>query len=160
MGLFSYFKINHSLSIVVREYRQLHYVLICEFGIFKNVLHNADICAIPSLAWLDPARECNCDGRVRKRGGEKGLAHFIFQLRNLTNQILLVGMRIVEFQVPVAEVYVNRLYSKHLTFWLPGCRLPMKCARPFSPPLFLTRPSQLHSHAGREGSSHARLCHP
>ena len=26
-----------------------------------------------SLAWLDPslpARECNCDGRVRKRGGE------------------------------------------------------------------------------------------
>ena len=56
-----------------------------------------------SLAWLDPslpARECNCDGRV---------SHFIFQLRNLTNQILLVGMRIVGFQVPVAEVYVNRL---------------------------------------------------
>ena len=26
----------------------------------------------PSVAWLDPslpARECNCDGRVRKRGG-------------------------------------------------------------------------------------------
>ena len=52
---------------------------------------------------LDPSRECNCNGRVRKRGGEKGL---IFQLRNLTNQILLVGMQIVGFQVPVAEVYV------------------------------------------------------
>ena len=51
-----------------------------------------------SLAWLDPslpARECNCDGRVRKSG------HFIFQLRNLTNQILLVGMQLVGS----AEVY-------------------------------------------------------
>ena len=57
-----------------------------------------------SLAWLDPslpARECNCDGRLRKRGGEKGLAHFIFQLRNLTN---LVGMRIVGFQVCCGSV--------------------------------------------------------
>ena len=47
------------------------------------------------------------------------------QLRNLTNQILLVGMRIVEFQVPVAEVYVNRLvytiYSKYKLFWLAAC---------------------------------------
>ena len=67
----------------------------------------------PSL----PARECNCDGRVRKRGGEKGLAHFILQLRNLTNQILLVGMRIVGFQVPVAEVYVNRLVLQALNFF-------------------------------------------
>ena len=41
-----------------------------------------------------------------------GLAHFIFQLGNLTNQILLVGMQLVGFQVPVVEVYcviVNRL---------------------------------------------------
>ena len=65
---------------------------------------------------LDPfsPHECNCDGRVRKRGGEKGLAHFIFQLRNLTNQILLVAMRIVGFQIPVAEVYVNRLVLQAL----------------------------------------------
>ena len=34
---------------------------------------------LASLAWLDPSLPaCNCDGHVRKRGGEKGLAHFIF----------------------------------------------------------------------------------
>ena len=48
-----------------------------------------------SLAWLDPslpACECNCDGRVRKRGGEKGLAHFINPRRACAARVTVVGL--------------------------------------------------------------------
>ena len=58
------------------------------------------ICVV-SLAWLDPsppARECNCDGRVSKRGGEKGLAHFI----------------VLAARQPCMRLFIQ-------AFWLAGC---------------------------------------